>query len=58
MNDVLTRIEGRVGRITLNRPQALHALTTDMCQAMTDALLTWRQDAAVELVLLDHAGER
>ncbi len=58
MNDVLTRIEGRVGRITLNRPQALHALTTDMCQAMTDALLTWREDPAVELVLLDHAGER
>lgn len=58
MNDVLTRIEGRVGRITLNRPQALHALTTDMCQAMTDALLAWRQDPAVELVLLDHAGER
>lgn len=58
MNDVLTRIEGRVGRITLNRPQALHALTTGMCQAMTDALLAWREDPAVELVLLDHAGER
>ncbi|MBT9472391.1 MAG: enoyl-CoA hydratase/isomerase family protein [Pseudomonadota bacterium] len=58
MSDVLTRIEGRVGRITLNRPQALHALTTDMCQAMTDALLAWRQDPAVELVLLDHSGER
>ncbi|KRB44358.1 enoyl-CoA hydratase/isomerase family protein [Phenylobacterium sp. Root700] len=58
MSDVLTRIEGRVGRITLNRPQALHALTTDMCQAMTDALLAWREDPAVELVLLDHAGER
>jgi enoyl-CoA hydratase len=58
MSDVLTRIEGRVGRITLNRPQALHALTTDMCQAMTDALLAWREDPAVELVLLDHSGER
>lgn len=58
MSDVLTRIEGRAGRITLNRPQALHALTTDMCQAMTDALLAWREDPAVELVLLDHSGER
>ncbi len=58
MSDVLTRIEGCVARITLNRPQALHALTTDMCQAMTDALLAWRQDPAVELVLLDHSGER
>jgi len=57
-SDVLTRIEGRVGRITLNRPQALHALNTAMCQAMTQALLDWREDPAVELVLLDHAGER
>ncbi len=33
-DEVLCRIEGRVGRITLNRPQALHALTTKMCRAM------------------------
>ena len=56
--EILARIEGRVGRLTLNRPQALHALTTGMCQAMTEALLAWRDDPAVELVLLDHAGER
>ncbi|OHB30156.1 MAG: enoyl-CoA hydratase [Phenylobacterium sp. RIFCSPHIGHO2_01_FULL_69_31] len=56
--DVITRIEGRVGRITLNRPQALHALTTDMCRRMTEALLAWREDPAVDLVLIDHSGER
>ena len=56
--EVLTRVEGRVGRITLNRPKALHALTTVMCQAMTEALLAWREDPTVELVLLDHSGER
>ncbi|PZQ57848.1 MAG: enoyl-CoA hydratase [Phenylobacterium zucineum] len=56
--EVLCRIEGRVGRITLNRPQAIHALTTNMCRLITDALLAWRDDPAVELVLLDHAGER
>ena len=56
--EVLTRIEGRVGRITLNRPGALHALTTDMCRMMTDALMAWREDPAVELVMFDHSGER
>ena len=56
--EILVRVEGRVGRLTLNRPKALHALTTGMCQAMTDALMAWRDDAAVELVLIDHSGER
>lgn len=56
--EVLTRVEGRVGRITLNRPQALHALTTQMCRDITAALLAWKDDRAVELVLLDHSGER
>ncbi|MGQ3016800.1 enoyl-CoA hydratase/isomerase family protein [Phenylobacterium sp.] len=56
--EVLTRVDGAVGRITLNRPQALHALTTAMCRAMTDALVTWRGDPAVTFILIDHAGER
>ncbi len=53
--DVLTRIEGQVGVITLNRPDALHALTTPMCDAMIAALLVWRADPAVTVVLVDHA---
>jgi enoyl-CoA hydratase len=56
--EVLARVEGRVGRLTLNRPKALHALTTNMCRLMTGALRAWREDPAVELVLLDHSGER
>ncbi|MGV8928851.1 MAG: enoyl-CoA hydratase/isomerase family protein [Brevundimonas sp.] len=57
-SEVLTRVESGVGRITLNRPKALHALNRAMCEAMTDALLAWREDAAVMSVLIDHAGER
>ena len=56
--DILTSIEGRVGRIRLNRPQAIHALTRDMCSAMIAALVEWRRDNAVKAVLLDHAAGR
>ncbi|TFW15115.1 enoyl-CoA hydratase/isomerase family protein [Brevundimonas intermedia] len=56
--EVITRIEAGVGRITLNRPKAIHALNRSMCEAMIAALLEWREDAAVKSVLIDHAGER
>lgn len=56
--EVLIRIEGQVGRITLNRPQALHALTTNICREMIAALTAWRDDPAVRLVMIDHSGER
>ena len=57
-SEVITRIENGVGRITLNRSKAIHALNRAMCEAMTEALLAWRSDAAVQSVLIDHAGER
>src|SRR5580658_1768831 len=56
--EVIVRREGAVGRLTLNRPAALNALTLGMCEAMTAALLEWRADAGVAAVLIDHAGER
>ena len=56
--DVLTSVEGGVGRIRLNRPKAIHALTTQMCEAMSAALLQWLHDPAVGVVLIDHAEGR
>ncbi|CAD7340063.1 enoyl-CoA hydratase/isomerase family protein [Sphingomonadales bacterium 56] len=49
-------VQNGVGRIRLNRPRALHALTTEMCAAMIDALLAWRHDENVSAVMLDHAA--
>jgi enoyl-CoA hydratase len=57
-DDILARIEGSVGRITLNRPKALHALNTAMCRAIIEALQAWEADPAVALILIDHSGER
>ena len=58
MNDIHCRIEGCAGRVTLNRPQALNALTHDMCLALEAALLDWRDDPAVRHVVIDGAGDR
>ena len=56
--DVLTFSEGRIGRIRLNRPKAIHALTREMCSAMIAALLDWREDPEIEAVVIDHAEGR
>src|SRR4029079_14221445 len=57
-NDVLITTEQRVGRLRLNRPKAIHALTTQMCDAMSEALLRWRDDDSVEAIIIDHAEGR
>jgi enoyl-CoA hydratase len=53
--ELLTSVSSGLARITLNRPEALHALTTHMCANMTQALLVWRDDASVCAVMIDHA---
>jgi enoyl-CoA hydratase/carnithine racemase len=58
MSDIAIRIEGRAGRITLTRPQALNALTYEMCMAIDAALTAWRDDPAVQVVLIDAEGPR
>ncbi len=57
-DDILLKVEGHAGFISLNRPSALHALTLPMVHAMTQALLEWRDDPAVKCVVIDHADGR
>jgi enoyl-CoA hydratase/carnithine racemase len=57
-DEVLIRREGRAGRITMNRPKALNALTYPMIGRIWNALSAWRDDPAVDLVVLDGTGER
>ena len=58
IDDILLKVEGHAGFISLNRPSALHALTLPMVHAMTQALLEWRDDPAVKCVVIDHADGR
>lgn len=57
-DDLIVRSDGALRRITLNRPQALNAITLDMAVAMTTLLRDWQSDARVGAVLLDGAGDR
>ncbi len=61
MNDpaeIIVRVHKNVGRITLNRPKALHALTLGMCEKMIDTLVEWQADPEIDMVMIDHTGER
>lgn len=58
MSDILIRKEGRAGRVTLNRPQALNALSYEMCLALDAALRSWADDPDVALVIIDAAGDK
>lgn len=57
-DDALTFADGCAGRIRLDRPKALHSLNLAMVRAMTRALLDWRDDDDVRIVLIDHAAGR
>ena len=57
-DDINIHRHGAVGHLSLNRPKALHALTLDMCHAMSAALSEWAGDESVEAVVLDHAEGR
>jgi enoyl-CoA hydratase len=57
-SDVVTRVDGSVARIRLNRPKAIHALTREMCSAMLEALVEWRERTDILAVVLDHAEGR
>ncbi|MBD8529718.1 MULTISPECIES: enoyl-CoA hydratase/isomerase family protein [unclassified Massilia] len=55
---VLTRVANGTGIITLDRPKALNSLSLAMVRRLTDILLAWRDDAAVDAVVLASSSEK
>src|ERR1700712_5406579 len=55
---VLARVEGRLGHLTLNRPERINALSLSMVRIASSALVGWAQDPDVDLVLIDGNGPR
>lgn len=58
VDTVLTRIDGVVGVLTLNRPQALNALNPSMISAMTAALDDWSRADAIRAVWVEGGGDK
>jgi enoyl-CoA hydratase len=55
---VITSVSNGVGRIELNKPKLINALSQDMVARIDDALNAWRDDDSVKLVLVTGRGER
>ena len=58
MSDVIAVKEGLAGRLRLNRAKALHSLNRQMVRDMARALIEWRDDPDVRIILIDHAEGR
>ncbi|MBB1633791.1 enoyl-CoA hydratase/isomerase family protein [Cupriavidus sp. UME77] len=59
MTDLVTsEIRGGIGYLTLNRPQALNALSLEMIRAITQALNAWAVAPEVAAVVIAGAGSK
>jgi enoyl-CoA hydratase/carnithine racemase len=56
--EILFERRGAAGLITLNRPQALNAVTYTMAVALRAKLDAWGEDPAITRVVIQAAGER
>lgn len=56
--EVLVERRGRLGLLTLNRPQALNALTHNMVLLIAAALEEWADDPEIQTVAFVGAGDR
>jgi enoyl-CoA hydratase len=57
-SEILFERRGAAGLVSLNRPQALNAVTLDMVRALTRQLQEWQSDPSITRVVLTAAGGR
>ncbi|MFC3173774.1 enoyl-CoA hydratase/isomerase family protein [Novosphingobium bradum] len=58
MDEVLISVDGAAGRLSLNRPKAIHALNREMCLAMIAGVSRFVADPGVKAIVIDHAEGR
>jgi len=57
-DEILIRVDGSVGLVTLNRPKTINSLTHNMVTLIDGALTQWADDPAITAVVVSGAGER
>lgn len=57
-DDILFAVADGVAEITLNRPEAMNALTLDMALTLHERLAVWAEDDKVSAVVIRGAGDR
>lgn len=55
---VIVRVTGRLGRIVLNRPRAINALTSEMVDIVHDTLDLWGESPRVRNIIISGSGGR
>ena len=58
MTHIILSQKGQAGLITLDRPQALNALTIEMVTQMSKALLKWQADDSIHHVIITSSSPR
>jgi enoyl-CoA hydratase/carnithine racemase len=57
-DDLIAWRDGAAGRLRLNRPKALNALTHEMCLGIEQALEAWIDDDRIKCVIIEGEGEK
>jgi enoyl-CoA hydratase len=58
MSSIDLRLDGRVAVVTINRPEVLNALSTDLLDELDGTLRDLASDSGVGVIVLTGAGER
>lgn len=56
--EIVVEIRNKVAHVTLNRPQALNALSFGMVQALHKLFTSWASDDSIQCIVLKGAGEK
>lgn len=57
-SELVVQQDGPVVQVTMNRPQALNALSLEMIRILAAGLEQWQKDTGVKAVFIEGAGDK